>query len=310
MPWRDGSIYYGQRAKPREFTLECYFERITIEEFERITQWACGNNKGKLIFDDRPFVYYTVSPMKVPTGKVFASQQDGEIEKMYSGTVTLYFKAFEPFGCMAYKTIGEYDTDGAAKRSGMIREEMMPKLSAQAGTYLVYNPGTIACDTIIRIGGSAENGVTIINNTTGDVCKILALPSTGYIEVNGEEGSVKHLPTDPEGFAFEFHDEGYIRLAPCMPYYQNTAASYTSGSNKVLLLDAGMPKDLAGEYIYLNKEWLRIIAVEDENTVIVSKNMTGTGVEETIVANMNEITIECPGANLTRLEIDFIPKVR
>lgn len=31
---RDGGYYYGKQAKPKEFTLPCYFEKIPMRTYE------------------------------------------------------------------------------------------------------------------------------------------------------------------------------------------------------------------------------------------------------------------------------------
>ena len=77
----------------------------------------------------------------------------------YSGTVTVYFKAYEPFGKMRYMSYDSYDVDGAAMHCGIIAtNEMPPSITPTTGSFLVYNPGTQYADVIIRVGGEAPNG--------------------------------------------------------------------------------------------------------------------------------------------------------
>ena len=99
---RDGGYYYGNNVKIRKFTLQCYFEEITRETREEIRNWLDRNTKGKLIFDERPFVYYNVRPSDVTSGEVYAILTPrGEV---YSGTFSATFSAYEPYGHLTSKT--------------------------------------------------------------------------------------------------------------------------------------------------------------------------------------------------------------
>lgn len=66
---RAGGYYYGNDAKERTFTMNCFFEDITLETRERIRHWIDRKTSGRLIFDEQPFVYYNVRPTKLDTGK-------------------------------------------------------------------------------------------------------------------------------------------------------------------------------------------------------------------------------------------------
>ena len=99
---RDGGYYYGNSVKIRKFTLKCYFEEITREMREEIRNWLDRNTKGKLVFDDRPYVYYNVRPTNVTTGEIYPLlTKHGEV---FSGTFTATFSAYDPFGYVPYKT--------------------------------------------------------------------------------------------------------------------------------------------------------------------------------------------------------------
>ena len=218
---RDGSYYYGEQAKPREFTVECFFQGITMDTFERMTQWISRKTYGELIFDDRPFVYYMAKPMKKPSAKVYSFVSPSG-EQLYEGTITFYFKAFDPHGFMKYITYSGEDVDHAEEHCGIIEESMMPDApDVTTRDFLVYNPGTEKCPMTIRIGGTAPSGLTIENLTNGDVCKIKSLPPSGYLEIDGKAGKVSNLGAGFDGLAFEMHDEGYITLEPCTPYLRD-----------------------------------------------------------------------------------------
>lgn len=310
--WRDGGYYYGKRYKTREFTLECYFESINHETFESMMQWLSPGVQGRQAFDDRPFVYYDAVVWKKPTGKVYCHGDSDRIETTYSGTMSIFFKAYNPFGKLDYVTYENYDMDGCEMFCGMIEQSMMPpNPDTDSRNFLIYNPGTIKSDLLIRIGGKAPNGLKIVNETTGEQCVLLGLPdSNDYLEIDSETGSVKSLPTLANGFAFEFHDSGYIRLAPSCPYDRNVSVVYDGGSNDIFFPAFCVDESYIGRYIYIDEAWRKIVGIRDDNTAIVLTQPARSGAEDTMIACMNNISIFGEGIELTKLEFSYIPYVR
>lgn len=105
--------------------------------------------------------------------------------------------------------------------------------------------------------------------------------------------------------AFELHDGGYITLAPSLPFEEEFTVSYTSGSSTIT---GRFAEYMVGQYIYLDGEWLKMIRMISDTEMVVSKALTKTATEETVVVTMNEISIT--GGTLTLLEMEFNPKVR
>ena len=113
-----------------------------------------------------------------------------------------------------------------------------------------------------------------------------------------------------EKISFEYHDEGYIRLAPCTPYQRDVMVSYTKDSNEVTVASNQANTIMAGQYIYISGEWVRISAVQSDSTLIIGKRMEADGVEYCMVATMNELTISGEGLELTKFELDYTPLLR
>lgn len=44
---RNGGYFIGTRVKPREFSLECYFEEITASKLEEIRRWLHRGRQGQ-----------------------------------------------------------------------------------------------------------------------------------------------------------------------------------------------------------------------------------------------------------------------
>lgn len=306
---RDGGYYYGNNVKIRKFTLNCYFEEITRETREEIRNWLDRNTKGRLVFDERPFVYYNVYPTDITTGDIYAVlTPHGEV---YSGTFTATFSAYEPYGTLLYQTLtDDAEMEGAAAITGLIYADEMPAApTTDSRSFLMYNPGTQPCNTTIRIGGSGTN-ITIANHTNGTACKLLGLPTTGYLEIDSKLGKVVWVNGNDRTTYFAYHNEGYMTLAPYLPRIFQADASYTSGSDTVTFYAFTPTEDIIGKYIRLSGGWRKIIAVsETEGTAQLESNMTESGAEVTKIVTMNEITIAGTALELNKLEILNAPLI-
>ena len=309
---RAGGYVYGTKVSARTFDLDCFYEDLSIEQVENIIRWISREQKGRLVFDDRPWVYYDVYVSAKPTGTIWEHDWFDRVNYMSSGQMTLHFKAYSPFGCMAYKTYNDIDIDGAAKRSGIVEAaKMPPAVQPQAGTYLLYNPGTEYAYTRIEIGGTAPNGVSIYNSTTNERCSLVSLPEDpNYLVIDADYGYVKELPTNPDGYAYEYHNDGYIRLAPCIPYDRDVIVRTAAGSANIAVQGATMTSDYTGRYIWLGGAWRRILTVRDGNNCIIDTTMTNDAIETTMITVMNTVSISGEGMELSRLTIDYVPQIR
>lgn len=190
---------------------------------------------------------------------------------------------------------------------------MPPPIRPEAGTFLLYNPGTEAAHTTIRVAGDVGDGLLIRNLTTGQRCRVVELEPDSLLEgqvleLDSYMGQTRTVLGDSIDLAFPFHEEGYITLAPCTPFVRAMPVSYTAGSS-VITSGGGFLPHMVGQFVYLDG-WKSIRQVNDENTVVISERMSESGSTETPVVTMNEIEISGDGLDLTRLEIDYIPRVR
>ncbi len=304
---KDGGYLYGKRTKIRTFTQECFYEDIDQETRENIRNWLSEDGDGELIFDLRPLAVYYVTPTKVVDGTQYVSKKDG-IRELYSGTFQVTFSAYKPFGYLKEKTYQDYDYTNAEAYCGILEESYMPaKPTTQSRSFLVYNPGTKPCDTVLKIGGSGTN-LLISNATNGTKCAISSLPASGYLEIDSEIGTVYAVSGSSKTLDFSYHDEGYLTLVPYLPRNYGVIASMTSGS-AVIALSNYVPKAKdVGRYIYLNGAWRKITQV-NTGTITVSNTMTASGMEETKIVTMNEITISGASLTLTTLDQDYRPKI-
>lgn len=311
---KDGSYYYGTTVKPRIFSLACFFENITEQQYAAIQEWLRRDKDGELVFDERPYVSYFVRPNKRIDPRLYISKIGGRY--LRTGTFTLELVANNPFGKMKIKSYNGMEDFGATKYTGIVEANKMPlSPTVSSSQFIVYNCGTEKCDTIIRVAGvvDAENGLVIQNTTNGTSCKIVGLeantlPAGAYLEIDSFKGQVRRVAGDNVTLAFEFHDLGYVRLDPCTPYYRDIFVSYENGSRAVRNFTGAFNGLMKGQYVYLNGGWRYISEVIDENTLNVNANMTATNSEQAHIGTMNTIVVTGNTA-LTKFEFDYTPIV-
>ena len=211
--WKHGGYYYGNKAKNREFNIKCYFEEITVKQREDIRKWLHRDTKGTLIFDDMPFVYWNVRPTNIVPGSIY--NDTGK----YSGTFTVRFTAYEPFGYLTRKSNSSSNNDNANDYCDLISSSSMPAAPTTSGsTFNVYNPGREACGLTIRLRGSTSKPIMFMNTTNNTSCVIRALPTNNLtLDINGDTGKVlvysgTNVSLGENGFAY--HDRGVVRLEP------------------------------------------------------------------------------------------------
>lgn len=212
--WKNGGYFYGSAAKIRKFTLKCFYEEVNLKTRENIRKWLHRSTSGRLMFDDMPFVYWNVRPSKIVQGNRYI---DGDF---YSGTFTLELTAYEPFGYLTRKyNTEETVPDGADRYCDLIDISEMPAIPTRTSqTFQVYNPGREECGMTIRIAGTSDNPIEILNETNKTRCIIGELPTGGaYLEINGDTGKVLvKVSADATGGdnGYAYHDRGFVKLAP------------------------------------------------------------------------------------------------
>lgn len=263
-----------------------------------------------MIFDERPFVSYDVRPTKVASGKRYAVYNSETGAETYSGTFTVTFSAYAPYGRLHYKDYTDFDAEGAGQYCGMVEHDEMPASpTVSSRDFLLYNCGTQPCDTLFLMGGTASSGLTITNNTNGTSCTLTSFPSTGYLEIDSRYGSIAWVHGNDRDLAFNYHVKGFVTLDPYMACEDEIVAGYTGGSTTVVRQNADFDERFVGKYIYIDGGWRKITAVSAGGTATVNSAPTHTGVEQTKAVTMNEISITGENLTLTRLEADYFPVI-
>lgn len=167
----DGGLYVGNRVKARDFALDCYYEGITLDMREGLMRWLDRNTMGALIYDDKPYVYYDVRPVKRIEIKEYTHREKGEL--LYSGTFTATFRCYDPFGKLYASSYDVACEPELIATTGILPTTIMPPSPHVHDTmFLVYNCGTERAPLTIRLAGDVGEGLSIVNETTGQTCKI------------------------------------------------------------------------------------------------------------------------------------------
>lgn len=140
---RDGEYYYGSRIQARDFKLRCYFDDMSQSDLEDMLEWFDPKTKGRLIFDDRPYVYYDVIPNGKPDMTIYRVKGCNGLH--YVGTIVFFLKAYEPYGKLLVVN-SDGQTMGAENETLLIPSSKTPTYtpasSATTHSFLIYNPGT------------------------------------------------------------------------------------------------------------------------------------------------------------------------
>lgn len=319
-PGRDGGYFYFSRYKTRDFSLSCWVEDVTINQWERIKRWLDKSTNGRLIFDDTPFMYYNVRPTKALTHKFYPAGNG-----LISGTFTITFTAYDPAGYLLYDRLDVTNSDclKAAEYCDLLLPAFMPEApDKETKDFLLYNCGTAPCDTTIRISGLVNDTVKIQNLTNSQTCTLIPLEgyerlpvddngAGAYLEIDSYYGYVKLLGLGSPTYAFAYHDDGFIRLEPARLEREGLRAATSKGSNVVAIAGIPLNSDYAGRYIWLDGGWHKILYVSlanGANNVVIDTNAASDGTVAAMIATLNRIQIT-GFSKMDKLEVEYTPKM-
>lgn len=278
---------------------------------EKIRAWLTEKSVGEQILDSRPFVVYrSVQLNKAISGKAYPVKYDVLGNDLYNGTFTIEFILYEPYGYLLYKSYDGFDKDNAESYCGILPTSEMPAaITTSSRNFFMYNPGTEVCDTLIKIGGTVgSGGLTIQNETNGTKCKLLSLPSSGYLEIDSFHGSVVHVNGNTKTQDFQNHDEGFLKLEPSM-LEKDMTIGITRNSNIASVFDYPVTNSLVGRYVNINNSWVKITGINSDGRLVLESSSSSTGSISTKLATINKITVTGTNISLSTFEIDYYPMI-
>ena len=81
--------------------MPCYYEDIDKKTMEQIVRWLDRRTSGRLVFDERPDVYYDVVPSAKIEFEDYSYTKYGKT--LHAGEFTIHFTAYDPFGKLTKK---------------------------------------------------------------------------------------------------------------------------------------------------------------------------------------------------------------
>lgn len=328
----NGGYFYGVTKEPKEFKLRCYFENEAIDRgiMAQMYDLFRAGRSGQLIFDRRPWCAYYATVTEVPTI---------ELSNYKNGMVTINMKAYYPYARSVLRNTDEMVNDPKTAfyvnttdpdyseimlNTGLFdNKKYIPQMSfvpkdgatsiSVMDPFILSNPGTEYASVGIYCAGQAPDGIVITNKTTGQQCKLVAFTAEKtsddhkYIYIDGISGktTLENEDGTPGKLAFLYHDSGFIDLAPCFPVYRNLYARYTGDKN--VTITNKIFADVEGKYIFLNKKWHKIESKVDDNTLVLKTNVGASGIDQTIIAPMNELIV-MPISSMALTKISFVYK--
>lgn len=309
----DGGYFYGAWHEPKEFVLRCFFEDTTIDRgiMTQIYHLFRVGNKGKLIFDRRPWCYYYAT-VTDPIDENFSNYRNG--------LITIHMKAMYPFAKSDISTnlITDKNHLNAMRNSAMYdkegMEEALPlehQLTNQT-TILLANTGTQTTPLNFEISGDVGDGVYIHNINTDQTCKMIKITKAlttnvnKVVKVNSLSGKTILEGAGNKTYAFLYHDEGFLSLEPSYPVMRDINVSYNQGSNTIYSWNS-IPEEIAGQYVYIQNQWRKILYVTDEHNFVISTPVASNGEEQTTIMLLNEIIITPQSSMDITLKFNFTP---
>lgn len=310
---QDGSNWQGNTANPKAMELPCCFEHITEAQLTRLLGLFDKDTSGKLVFDERPWIEYFVRPVKMAEVTKYPTGKD-----LYSGTFTVYLTAHYPFGLCNIDTL----EDGAVYTglqdvllgsTGLIKASQMPEamdmpLTEQA-VKRAYNAGNRVADTIIRIAGDVGGtGLTLYNRQTKQTARIVGITkeittnTNRWFEMDSRTGLCYLTDGSTATNGFQYHERGYIQLAPSAPVARDIEISY-SGSN-IVAEEGIFTDDSVGRSMFVDGQIATITSVLSPFEVVTDQSgMTaGSGTSDFVLFNDIVVTGNS-GMSLTMLDI-------
>ncbi len=332
----NGGYYYGISHEPKEFILRCIFQDQEIDQglMGQILHLFREGRSGKLVFDRRPWCWYyaTVSELDI-TG----------ITNYLNGVIKVTMKAYYPYARSDLFTVkrGDVDYYRIIANSACLpptvgipdRDLCKDGPLTTAKEFLLFNPGDVYAPVSIMIAGDVGKGVNIINHTTGQTCRFVAMSSAefdgeNYLYVDGLSGKTVTVKDGVKKANFLYHDQGFIFLKPSFPATRDVQASCSDGEvivhNKLFDRNRGETREWAedlykGQFIWLMDGWHEIVSVGkemeyedksyfDEHRITVSDNPQDSQSVTTVICPMNRLSIEPESTmNITKLEFVYHP---
>lgn len=301
-PSHDGAYFFGTTLRPKIFNLRCIFEEEEIDAgfMARVDSFFYRGRTGKLIFERRPWAYYTATVVNVDYSQLYSR---------LNGVINIQLKAYYPYAMTDYTYISEPSYSASMEaNSALFNTDINPPIEYTISgdtDILLYNGGTQRANVTIDIGGNIGGGLSIYNTTNGSQCAFMGMSSgdnTEYVELDGVTGNCYFVGGTFNGRpAFSKHNYGFITLDPAFPSSTKLHLTNSTEALSQIKTTDSFTQDMVGKYLcltYVNQkgetctnEWVQIVSVIDEHTAYVNANIASMS-QETAPVMMNKLHID------------------
>lgn len=311
---KDGSQWNFSTADSKELNLRLYFEDITDRQLFDGIELFTRRSKGELIFDERPWLVYSVRPYKEVKIEKYKSAG-----ATYSGTMTVHLKAYYPFAVSLFNVLEDNTAyislnDRLRDTTGILPSARMPVNATGTKTaqfiYNAYNGGNARADTIIKIAGDVGSGVDIYNMATGQYCRVIGLTAANttsvnkWLEIKSYNGECYLTNGTAEENGYRYHDRGFIQLASGTPLIRDVSVTY-NGNSLTSATALFLPTHV-GRVIGLGGTWHEIMSITSPTQAIINPVKAGPATVTTDLTNLNRLVVTpLTTMSLTRFEVEY-----
>ena len=171
-----GGYFYGATKQPKDIVLRVFFEESKVTEgiLAKVENFYRVGKTGRLTFGRRPWIYYNAT---------IIGYDDTNMTNKYNGIITIQMRCYYPFGRSDLFDLDpsyEFYDDVVANSSiaTNLSNEVQTEFNGlhSNSSLILLNPGNETADVALYIAGNAgENGITVTNETTGQVCCIVGM---------------------------------------------------------------------------------------------------------------------------------------
>lgn len=315
----DGGYFYGVTLQPKTFVLRCIYqdEEINYGILTRIYTVFKQGRSGKLVFQKRPWCWYSATVVSVDTSQMLNHM---------NGIVTITMKAYYPFARSDFWYIDNTDDnfkvilDNSAYMVGSAWEYSDEMISQgdtldSTTTFSIINAGTAPAKLSISIAGDVGSGVYVYNKTTKQEMMFVGITKANTTNVG------KYIVTDClnaktlitngtiSNPGYLYHNYGFIDLAPAYPIVRDIKISSTQNGS-VIHSDHAFTPNMVDKYIYTNNNGFhsKIVSYVDDSTIYVNSSTPTLDNESASVFDVNEIVVSpVDTMELTKLKFSFKP---
>lgn len=157
VPGKDGSYYFGTNLTNKNLSITLAFDSLSGENYRAVKAWLNPKKLGKLIFDEKPYVYYLAKISGNPQFSFIPF--DGGTSHIYKGTIMVDFVSLESYGFCEYSLIEEVPIWTGSAFSPVFNENNLPLWANESGLFI--------SDPVDNAKGNGPNGYNAASISQG-----------------------------------------------------------------------------------------------------------------------------------------------